>query len=1209
MPLTALDHATAAARCSAIQTCGANWEPNTCIAYRLLFSPHELYNALEKPASPLTGFRSDGLYIALSTFLGSYVLDRELVFRQNTTIVTDERPQAARLVFSPHRNCSVADPCRLMRVMPGVVLTLCGVELVGYEAATDAFLASGMDRSDPLVLSAFASGFPSDALHASGFSNGALYIAGSVHIVDSTIRDFAWSVGMAFDSRGGALFVDNGGTITLTRCNLTANLAYDGFGGALFVEASGEASLQGCILQRNSAGAGGAVYSAGGVLTMRDCALLDNLARIGSAIYMRAPWARQRARPPAPTLASDDPNGTMWPQGDGEVAPPLRLERCRFLSHCENAGVHGQGCMGRPAWAGLMGMDSWVNLHEIRAEPISTLLPSSTVGNSTASPRASKGPPAPRDRALRGACRLTLKADQASMSIRDVAYCAAGFRRAWLDTVSALIHGASSQRYDKSITPSIEVYPYALSELMESSNETELTLSAIADLFVANCSHAQEDASLCQRSHPRAWSLVGGQQPFNVNLPAIASISASTFGLFDAIGTAFPLEWTCPLGWYMRRRASYRGGFTGCDHACPVGTFGDSTHLEEAYGPNGCKNCEAGYYCGPEPGAIRPTPCPAGTHLPNASGTSNASCVACVEGTYGGSEGNANETCTMCARGLVSTAARTACALPEPTTHAADVSPLAAVLVLLSAAIGTMLLCVCVRRLARRRAASRLTSTFTWQAGVPSMTTELCDGSLAEGLPADGLSAGGRSVAASSPRPVSCGTCASMPTVAGAQTSAASSAVASVQPLASTHTRELLCIACSPSQTPLRGASAEILDVATACQWGAQMDLRFGGRAEDLFDDLCRRPTVRLLFAGHTDTPTSTGRSLGFTHPGAPTHTQTRTHAHAHAHTHAHARPHTRTRTPTPTPTHPRTYTRACTHACTHAHMHILVASWWRHAHTHKHAHAHAHAHICTCAHTCTCAWSHTLAGGELVTFEADALVELLAQLVPSPTAYLGPHARVPPSHRVLRLVFLNGCKTELLGWKLRGCGVECVVCWRTRVRDDAARLFSTRFFQVLARGVAAAAASSQPGAHLAQPGAHPAQPGAHLAQPGAHPSLAYIAAFDAAVYATRKARSRSMYTRKYLLTDPEAAQVSERAPLAAGIPVLLCAGAAGAGVLSDGDLRLPTVHASKPHRSRMMELLNGDPVHSRGLARDRLRALSEYGARLVDGRGSSTSS
>jgi hypothetical protein len=53
----------------------------------------------------------------------------------------------------------------------------------------------------------------------------------------------------------------------------------------------------------------------------------------------------------------------------------------------------------------------------------------------------------------------------------------------------------------------------------------------------------------------------------------------------------------------------------------------------------------------------------------------------------------------------------------------------------------------------------------------------------------------------------------------------------------------------------------------------------------------------------------------------------------------------------------------------------------------------------------------------------------------------------------ILELVFLNGCNSETLGEAVLRAGVPTVVCWRTSVDDDAARLFSRAFFKAVAQG------------------------------------------------------------------------------------------------------------------------------------------------------------
>ena len=185
---------------------------------------------------------------------------------------------------------------------------------------------------------------------------------------------------------------------------------------------------------------------------------------------------------------------------------------------------------------------------------------------------------------------------------------------------------------------------------------------------------------------------------------------------------------------------------------------------------------------------------------------------------------------------------------------------------------------------------------------------------------------------------------------------------------------------------------------------------------------------------------------------------------------------------------------------------------------------------------------------GELQLFEADAFAHLLADFFPSRDCDGGgsdgdgggggsppQHHKIIGSggsehHRVLRLVFLSACYTETLGVQLRERGAECVVCWRTATHDDAARLFSVRFFQALAvRASGGAAGGEQPMTLQSPP------------QPTREDC---IAAFDEAVEAVRSAKRRRRS--RYALADPLAPGASRGGyPIAAGIPVLLCYGAA----------------------------------------------------------------
>lgn len=78
--------------------------------------------------------------------------------------------------------------------------------------------------------------------------------------------------------------------------------------------------------------------------------------------------------------------------------------------------------------------------------------------------------------------------------------------------------------------------------------------------------------------------------------------------------------------------------------------------------------------------------------------------------------------------------------------------------------------------------------------------------------------------------------------------------------------------------------------------------------------------------------------------------------------------------------------------------------------------------------------------GGQLETVQPDTLAEML-------TAHVATSG--------LQLVLLNGCCSEALGRRLRAAPspVPCVVCWRTKVADTAARRFAEAFFMECARG------------------------------------------------------------------------------------------------------------------------------------------------------------
>jgi len=78
--------------------------------------------------------------------------------------------------------------------------------------------------------------------------------------------------------------------------------------------------------------------------------------------------------------------------------------------------------------------------------------------------------------------------------------------------------------------------------------------------------------------------------------------------------------------------------------------------------------------------------------------------------------------------------------------------------------------------------------------------------------------------------------------------------------------------------------------------------------------------------------------------------------------------------------------------------------------------------------------------GGGVVTVEPATLASIL-------------NSHTQAKGGELELVFLNGCNSEALGRAVHQGGVACVVCWKTRVHDRAARVFACAFFKKIAAG------------------------------------------------------------------------------------------------------------------------------------------------------------
>ena len=398
--------------------------------------------------------------------------------------------------------------------------------------------------------------------------------------------------------------------------------------------------------------------------------------------------------------------------------------------------------------------------------------------------------------------------------------------------------------------------------------------------------------------------------------------SASSSSAAAAISTSFPIDWRCPLGFWttIPRYHAYYGGHLSCPFPCGAGYYADTSNRR------GCSRCIPGHYC-PVAITLVPVPCPVGTHMPNTSGAaSNTSCLMCADGTFGTSEANINHTCTACPSELVSTLNRTMCVEPLPGTVLAAAVPAMGVVALL--------LGVCAILIMRRKL-----QAWSLKARFASLRTPL--------TPSESAASGADRAAA--------GRHENEITLSRLETE-------------QRETRELLCVLCSPDekeggggQKLEGGASSEIIKVAEACQWGSALKHLWQCRANELVGELGSRPTRRLLISGHyaRAAPVSTGeravdvqRSLGFS-------------------------------------------------------VSVEDANG---------------------------------SASNLQPFQPEGLADILAPFFPS-----------SGGGGLLRLIFLSGCKSEALGERLRERGAECVVCWRTASRDDAARIFSARFFQVLA--------------------------------------------------------------------------------------------------------------------------------------------------------------
>ena len=146
---------------------------------------------------------------------------------------------------------------------------------------------------------------------------------------------------------------------------------------------------------------------------------------------------------------------------------------------------------------------------------------------------------------------------------------------------------------------------------------------------------------------------------------------------------------------------------------------------------------------------------------------------------------------------------------------------------------------------------------------------------------------------------------------------------------------------------------------------------------------------------------------------------------------------------------------------------------------------------------------------GTLSVVEPNVLVDILC-------------AHVPKEGGALEMVFLNGCVTEPLGQLLRARGVPVVICWRTLLHDDAARIFSQAFFRAYGNGQLERAAFEDAARAITTE----TKPGM-LAYTGHLPS-------NVQKYELRDPKPKAPASPEFAGLHPP--------PEAAGIPVLLCA-------------------------------------------------------------------
>lgn len=154
---------------------------------------------------------------------------------------------------------------RLIKVKPGSSLTLKGLTLTGGDGSGVEFGSGGaIYNSGTLTLVRC-----NITANSAFFDGGAIYSVGTLTLTDCRLA------GNSAFYDGGAINSD--GALTLTRCTLSDNFSEDGDGGAIFNLAA-SATLTHCTVVGNftTQGSGGAIADHFGTLTLKHCTIVGS---------------------------------------------------------------------------------------------------------------------------------------------------------------------------------------------------------------------------------------------------------------------------------------------------------------------------------------------------------------------------------------------------------------------------------------------------------------------------------------------------------------------------------------------------------------------------------------------------------------------------------------------------------------------------------------------------------------------------------------------------------------------------------------------------------------------------------------------------------------------------------------------------------------------------------------------------------------------